>query len=67
MVFRYKNNSQRTNVPLAWLSWRWYNMLVKSLVDTISGIAYGKPVSVGAGAGFFVFNWNHFGDFTGMA
>ena len=28
-------------------------MLVKSLVDTISGIAYGKPVSVGAGAGFF--------------
>lgn len=28
-------------------------MLDKSLVDTISGIAYGKPVSVGAGAGFF--------------
>ena len=28
-------------------------MLDKSLVDTISGIAYGKPVSVDAGAGFF--------------
>jgi hypothetical protein len=30
-------------------------MLDKSLVDTISGIAYGKPVSVGAGAGFLSF------------
>lgn len=29
-------------------------MLDKSLVDTIFGIAYEEPVSVGAGAGFSV-------------
>lgn len=50
----YKNNSQQRDL-LAMAVRRWYNMLVKSLVDTISGIAYGKPVSVGAGAGFLSF------------